>query len=169
LLLLADAAGTTTGQNYFAHVKPSVKSFQERFLETGRIASFVELADLERDNPDLSAIFEAERKRRALVDGAAVLADVDGEGDLDCLQRWAERADPYNHSDDSFGRINGVGLRTFQYLRMIAGVDTVKPDIQVARFITDLSETTENPHLDPSSDRTVLESCEWLAAETDSG
>ena len=50
---------------------------------------------------------------------------------------------------------------------MIAGVDTVKPDIQVARFITDLSETTGNPHLDPSSDRTVLESCEWLAAETD--
>jgi hypothetical protein len=48
LLLLADAAGTTTGQNYFSQVKPSVKSFQAQFLDTGQISSFGELATLDQ-------------------------------------------------------------------------------------------------------------------------
>lgn len=63
--------------------------------------------------------------------------------------------------------ITGVGLRTFQYLRMIAGVDTVEPDIQVHRFIESLADETGNPNLDPTRDKTVLESCEWLAEVTD--
>jgi hypothetical protein len=40
LLLLADAAGTTTGQNYFKQVKPSVEDFPAQFLE-----SFEEFVD----------------------------------------------------------------------------------------------------------------------------
>ena len=29
---------------------------------------------------------------------------------------------------DPIGRINGVGINTFQYLRMMAGIDTLMPD-----------------------------------------
>lgn len=50
---------------------------------------------------------------------------------------------------------------------MIAGIDTVKPDIQVQRIVETLADATGSPHLDPSRDRTVLESCEWLADTTD--
>jgi hypothetical protein len=135
LLLVADAAGTTTGQSYFDQVKPSVESFQSHSLESGRVETFADLASLNRDDSELQRIFEAERKRRVLVETAAVLTGVDGETDLDRLQRWARRADPYNYSEDPVGRIDGVGLRTFQYLRMIAGVDTVKPDVQVRKFV----------------------------------
>jgi hypothetical protein len=167
LLLLADAAGTTTGQSYFTHVKPSVEAFQTHFLETDRITSFAELASLNQQDTTLEQIFEAQRKRRVLVEGADVLANIDAETDLVRLQEWAHHADPTNHSMDPFGGINGVGLRTFQYLRMIAGIDTVKPDIQVKRFVETLAEETGDPHLDPSRDQTVLESCQWLAEETD--
>lgn len=166
LLLVADAAGTTTGQNYFAHVKPSVEAFQARFLEPGRITSFAELAALDQREPALKQIFEAQRKRRVLITGADVFATIDGEDDLGRLQYWARNADPTNHSEEPFGRISGVGVRTFQYLRMIAGIDTVKPDIQVQRFIEALAETTGNPRLDPSTDQAVLESCQWIADET---
>lgn len=166
LLLLADAAGTTTGQNYFTHVKPSVEAFQTDFLDSGRVTSFAELASLNPQDSTLQQIFEAKRKRRVLVEGAGVFTEIDAGTDLARLQQWAHRADPYNYSADPFGRINGVGLRTFQYLRMIAGVDTVKPDIQVQRFIEELADATGNPHLDPSRDQTVLESCEWLAEAT---
>lgn len=167
LLLLADAAGTTTGQNYFAHVKPSVESFNTQFLNSGRITSFAELATLDKQDPDLKQIFEAHRKRHVLIEGADVFADLDGTDDLDRLQQWARNADPNHYSEDPFGRIAGVGLRTFQYLRMIAGTDTVKPDIQVQRFIETLAEETGNPNLDPSTDKSVLESCQWIADDTD--
>lgn len=167
LLLLADAAGTTTGQNYFKHVKPSVEAFQTQFLESGRVTSLTELASLNQKDSTLQQIFEAKRKRRVLVRGAEVLASYDRETDLARLQQWASDADPYNHTTDPFGGLNGVGLRTFQYLRMIAGIDTVKPDIQVQRFVEALADDTGNPHLDPSRSQTVLKSCEWLAGVTD--
>lgn len=167
LLLLADAAGTTTGQNYFNDVKPSVEAFQTQFLESGRVTSFDELSSLNQQDSTLQQIFEAKRKRRVLIRGANVFADFDAETDLARLQKWAGGADPYHHALDSFGGINGVGLRTFQFLRMIAGIDTVKPDIQVQRFIEALGDATGNPHLDSSQDEAVLKSCEWLAKVTD--
>lgn len=166
LLLLADAAGTTTGQNYFSQVKPSVEAFQARFLDTGRISSFAELARLDQQDSMLSEIFEAQRKRRVLISGASVFASINGEHDLDRLQQWAQDANPTTYSEDPFGRITGVGLRTFQYLRMIAGIDTVKPDIQVRRFIEALAEETDSHQIDASTDRAVLETCQWIADET---
>lgn len=167
MLLLVDTAGTTTGQNYFDHVKPSVEAFGVHFLETGRTTSFAELASLGQQDSTLQQIFEAQRKRHVLTRGAEVLADIDAGTDLARLQHWAHQANPYSYTDDPVGRITGVGLRTFQYLRMISDVDTVKPDIQVRRFIESLADATGNPNLDPSQDRTVLETCEWLAEMTD--
>ena len=38
------------------------------------------------------------------------------------------------------GRIKGVGLVTFQYLRMMGGVDTVMPDKIVKRVINEILE-----------------------------
>lgn len=167
LLLLADAAGTTTGQNYFAHVKPSVEAFQAEYLDTGQITSFAELATLDRQEPELKQIFEHPRKRRVLIRGADVFADIAGEDDLFRLQQWARNADSNNHTEDPFGQITGVGLRTFQYLRMLAGIDTVKPDIQVQRFVEALADATDNHQLDSSTGLSVLESCRWIAGETD--
>jgi hypothetical protein len=166
LLLLADAAGTTTGQNYYTHVKPSAESFKQQFLDSGRITSFDELACLDTDDPELLEIFEATRKRRVLIQGAEVLSNVDGNDDLLRVMSWAENADPFDHENDPFGRIRGVGLRTFQFLRMNAGVDTVKPDIHVTDFLKKLKESTDRPELDFSSDKSVLKSCKWLSQRT---
>lgn len=166
VLLLADAAGTTTGQSYFAQVKPSVEAFQEEFLDTRRIQSFDALSNLDQADPDLQRIFEAARKRRVLIKGADVLASIDAPDDLARLQTWAENADPYQYRLDPIGQLRGVGLRTFQYLRMIAGTDTVKPDIQVQRFIKAIATAATRTDLDASSDTAVLKSCERIAAET---
>lgn len=82
LLLLADAVGTTTGQNYFTHVKPSVEAFQTQFLDFGRVTSFADLASLNQQDSTLRQIFEAKRKRRVLIVGADALAGIDAESDL---------------------------------------------------------------------------------------
>ncbi|AOW79812.1 hypothetical protein HTSR_0619 [Halodesulfurarchaeum formicicum] len=50
---------------------------------------------------------------------------------------------------------------------MLAGIDTVKPDIQVRRFIEELADATNNPNFDSSTDQSVLESCRWIAENTD--
>jgi hypothetical protein len=40
--------------------------------------------------------------------------------------------------EDPVGSIKGVGLVTFQYLRMMGGVDTVMPDKIVKRVVNDI-------------------------------
>ena len=57
------------------------------------------------------------------------------ESDFAALRFWAEKANYENWKDDLIGRIRGVGLITFQYLRMQAGVDTIMPDKIVKRVI----------------------------------
>lgn len=47
----------------------------------------------------------------------------------------ARNAKLENWREDPVGRIKGVGLITFQYLRMMGGVDTVMPDKIVKRVI----------------------------------
>jgi hypothetical protein len=48
------------------------------------------------------------------------------------LQNWAVRAQP---SDYTALRIRGFGLAGFQYLRMLFGANTTKPDIHIRRFV----------------------------------
>lgn len=52
--------------------------------------------------------------------------------DLDAMKRWAKetRAEDYK----KFG-VAGIGLATFQYLRMLLGVPTVKPDVHILRAV----------------------------------
>lgn len=57
------------------------------------------------------------------------------QSDFDALRFWAERANYVKWREDPIGKISGVGLITFQYLRMQAGVDTTMPDKIVKRVI----------------------------------
>ena len=48
------------------------------------------------------------------------------------LERWAKDARPGEHAAL---RISGFGLAGFQYLRMLFGANTTKPDIHICRFV----------------------------------
>jgi len=50
------------------------------------------------------------------------------DDDKSALRTWAKNASLEKWREDPIGRINGVGIVTFQYLRMMWGVDTVMPD-----------------------------------------
>ena len=56
--------------------------------------------------------------------------------DFAALKFWAERANHEKWRRDLIGAISGVGLITFQYLRMQAGVDTTMPDKIIKRAAT---------------------------------
>jgi hypothetical protein len=51
------------------------------------------------------------------------------------LRTWVLNAKLEDWREDPIGRIKGVGLVTFQYLRMMGGVDTVMPDKIVKRVV----------------------------------
>src|SRR5260370_4446901 len=52
--------------------------------------------------------------------------------DLEVLRRWAQNAVP--EESKTFG-VKGVGIATFQYLRILSGVDTVKPDVHLHQAV----------------------------------
>ncbi|MCU4741902.1 hypothetical protein OB955_20860 [Halobacteria archaeon AArc-m2/3/4] len=163
VLLLAEAAASTTGQHYFTGVKPTVERFRETFVDSGRVTTFSELAALQLEDDALVETVGAERKRHVLLEGARVFADRPAGDDLEALQSWASEADYYRYEEDPIGGISGVGPATFQYLRMLAGVDTAKPDPAVTSFVETIGDEIDSPYLDASDPRRAVASCEWLA------
>lgn len=163
LLLVAEAAAASTGQDFLDGIKPAVERFRDAFVATGRIESFSELAALEREDDDLVAAFGARRKREVCCEIAAVLADYSADDDLAALVEWAETADHYRHESDSIGSIAGVGLGTFQYLRQLAGVDTPRPDPTLAELLSTVDDDCESSPIDTATPRRTIASCEWLA------
>ncbi|MEM3437972.1 MAG: hypothetical protein QXP55_05545, partial [Nitrososphaerales archaeon] len=71
------------------------------------------------------------------------------DDDKKALRTWAKNANLEKWREDPIGRIKGVGLITFQYLRMMGGIDTVMPDKIVKRVI---NEILVKAGLDPVND-----------------
>lgn len=164
-LLLADAAAASTGGDS-ASARPAVEAFRTTFLESDRVATFADLAAVGIDDPDLAAAFGAERNRRVLVEGARTMAERPEDDDLAALRGWAATTDPYRYDEDRIGAISGVGPATFQYLRMLAGVDAVRPDEPTRALVTALAEETGAP-IGTRTALHTLAACEWLAIVTD--
>lgn len=57
------------------------------------------------------------------------------QDDYRVMNKWAREADLKDHKLDTLGKIHGIGIATFQHLRMNFGVDTVKPDRQVTEAL----------------------------------
>ncbi len=167
VLMVIDAAGTSSGLNYYDIVVPKVKGFKDNFIESGRVGDLEDLSNLRIDDPSFKQIFPYDRKRKVSIEIAKRLVDLkESTSDLDVLKKWAKNADPYHHEKDKIGEINGVGLLTFQYLRMNAGIDTVKPDRQVRKFLNLLKDKLETDKINTSSKIEALKSCEWICNNT---
>ncbi len=59
------------------------------------------------------------------------------KNDFDLMNQWGapENIDLLNYRQDPIGSLNNIGLATFQHLRMVFGVDTVKPDQRVKEVL----------------------------------
>ncbi|MEM2930797.1 MAG: hypothetical protein QW797_08080 [Thermoproteota archaeon] len=135
VLMVVDAAFTSIGLNYFTAVVPKVEEFNRRFVETGRIRI---LKQLSRAN--LSELRKVWRNRRSwdIARRIASYLYTLNTDDKTALRTWAGNAILERWWDDPVGRIKGVGLVTFQYLRMMGGVDTVMPDKIVKRVVNSI-------------------------------
>jgi len=135
VLMVVDAAFTSIGLNYFTAVVPKVEEFNKRFVEGGKIKSLKDLASA--DLNELREVWKNKRSWMIAREIASYLSTLSGD-DGQALRTWAKNAELEKWREDPIGRIKGVGLITFQYLRMMGGIDTVMPDKIVKRVINEI-------------------------------
>lgn len=164
LLVIVDAALDSIGLKYFQIVVPRVKQFYENYVKTGQIISIRDLSRLSPQDPRLTKIMNNERCWKAAITICKELDKIRKENglksDFEALRFWAEKASYENWKEDPIGKVSGVGLITFQYLRMQAGVDTTMPDKIVKRAVL------ENFGLKAENDIDFIKKMEAFSKET---
>jgi len=139
VLMVVDAAFTSIGLNYFTAVVPKVEEFNEKFVESGKIRNLKELS--EADLTEMRRFWKNARSWIIAKNIASYLSSLSTIfDDRAALRNWAKNASLEEWKEDPVGGIKGVGIVTFQYLRMMGGVDTVMPDKIVKRVINEIFE-----------------------------
>lgn len=137
VLMVVDASFTSSGLNYFTAVVPKVVEFENKFVKNSKINSLKDLAkyDIEK----LKSIWRFERSWNVAINVARYLSSLN-EDDKISIRNWARNSKLDNWKNDPIGKIKGVGLVTYQYLRMMGGVDTCMPDKIVKRVLNEIFE-----------------------------
>lgn len=127
-------------RNYRQFVQPRLRMFQAEHPEVASLLSLQELIDnmkpasfaldvLHYDHADRVRILSQVVKRLLQVSG--VKSDTTSD-EREALRRWARSANAGYHNSWA---IHGFGIATSQYLRMLLGASTVKPDVHLIRFL----------------------------------
>lgn len=136
VLMVVDAAFTSIGLNYFTGVVPKVIEFEKKFVENGSVKELKDLKNLSLNKA--RHIWKNKRSWKVAKSAAAYfqsLIETEDLTDREALRIWAQRAQLEYWKKDPIGKINGVGVNTFQYLRMMGGVDTAMPDKIVRKVV----------------------------------
>ncbi|MCS7127126.1 MAG: hypothetical protein NZ953_01850 [Thaumarchaeota archaeon] len=135
VLMVVDAAFTSIGLSYFRSVVPAVARIKRELVDRGVLTSLEELAEVDVDS--VRAFWRNGRSWEVARGVAAKLVELEGD-DVSRLRRWASSATLEGWREDPVGSLRGVGLVTYQYLRMMGGIDTSMPDRIVKRVINGL-------------------------------
>lgn len=142
--MIVDAAFTSIGLNYFTAVVPCVVRFEKELIANGKIQTLRDLGLLQPDQ--VESIWRNLRSWQVAKGAASYLhslAVADYLDDRGALRRWAASSRLESWKEDAIGRINGVGITTFQYLRMMGGMDTAMPDKIVRRVVGQILEEAQ--------------------------
>ncbi|GAQ95112.1 hypothetical protein TAGGR_11315 [Thermodesulfovibrio aggregans] len=159
--MVLDAAFTSVGVNYFQVVVPKIKDFESDFVKTGKVTSLFSFANF--DFSKALYIWKNSRSWNVAKQIAANLSKI-SNNDRESLRLWARESSIENWKSDSIGKIKGVGLITYQYLRMMGGVDTVMPDKIVKRVINEILVKTGKPPV--SDNMEFIKTVEEIAKQT---
>jgi len=135
-LMLVDAAFMSIGLNYFTAVVPAVDVY-ERAMERGKVPSSLDqMADLSLG--DVTHLWKNRRSwemARGVAQALTSTRALSSTDDRQVLRDWAASTPLADWRSTPVGAVNGVGINTYQYLRMMGGVDTSMPDKIVRRVV----------------------------------
>jgi hypothetical protein len=167
VLMIVDASFTSIGLNYFIAVVPKVDKFRKTFVEAGKIKNLEDLATINPQDQELKRIWKNKRSWQVAKSVATYLAKLKAALNFDDRQAliyWAKNSELEEWDENPIGKLNGIGINTFQYLRMMGGVDTVMPDKIVKRVIEEILIQAGIEM--PSSDIKFVKLVDYIARET---
>ena len=127
-------------RNYDRFVVPRLDGFESRFPETRSVRALRDQIDsypqpeefvrqaLDYRDADRARILDEVVDR--VLEFAAASA---GTSELERLEHWASQAHPDGYK---VRRIRGFALAGYQYLRMLFGANTTKPDVHICRYVS---------------------------------
>jgi hypothetical protein len=128
-------------RDYYGQVLPRVNAFVAAKPE---ISSLRDLRTLIDSYPSPYDFLEAELRLRFAARATILSQIIDflleelenypGGNDQERLERWAADARPGDYIATG---VRGFALSGFQYLRMLFGAQTTKPDIHIIRFVSE--------------------------------
>ncbi len=136
VLICLDAV-LSINRQYERFVKPRIIDFRENYSSVRTLNDLIELINI-NGREGFCLIWHYKHIERVdllcrlslkFIDYKIKIGETD---DLSAMKQWARETSVEDFR--SFG-VSGIGLATFQYLRMMLGVPTVKPDIHITRAI----------------------------------
>ena len=165
VLMIVDAAFTSVGLNYFQTVVPKVEKFRKELVEQEEIRTLTDLPAI--NDVRLESIWKNKRSWQMAKSVASHLTKIKKQEELDDRQAliyWAKHARLDDWEKDPIGEIKGVGINTFQYLRMMGGIDTLMPDKIVKRVIGEIMVKADVKM--PSTDIDFIRLVEQIAKDS---
>ena len=136
VLMVVDAAFTSIGLNYFTAVVPKVMKFKEEFISRGKVRSLESLSIFpEEEAEDTWRNKRSWQVAKSIASHLHELGERENLDDRRAFRLWAANSCLEGWRQDPIGKIKGVGITTFQYLRMMGGIDTAMPDKIVRRVV----------------------------------
>ena len=163
VLMVVDAAFTSIGLNYFTAVVPSVVRFAEELAAKGKIRTLADLSTIQL--AQVQCIWKNRRSWQTAKRVAACLNELavaEGLDDRGALRYWAASSCPERWPEDPIGKISGVGITTFQYLRMMGGMDTAMPDKIVRRVVRQILDESA-VYMPVQKDLELIDTIEYIA------
>jgi len=162
VLMVIDGAFMSIGLNYFTSVVPAVARYEQQ-MHAGAVPNTLhELSRVVYD--DVAPIWKNRRSWQMARDTAAALLQY-GADDTAALRTWADSAPLATWRQDPVGAVSGVGINTYQYFRMMGGIDTSMPDKIVRRVIAAIVTEAE-AGLPTAGDLELIDTIGRLAALT---
>lgn len=140
VLILADTV-LSINRRYDLFVVPRIRLLEQRGLRSlDQLERLIREAGVEA----FSSIWNYRHPQRVetlhlLTRKFITLREIHQLDDLATMRQWASETKP---GDWSSFEVRGIGFTTYQYLRMLCGADTVKPDRHIQRAVTEALSTT---------------------------
>ena len=140
VVLVCIDAVLSINRKYYKFVVPRIAYFQENY---SNITTLKELLNLikEKGIEGFSECWDYKHDARveilySLVNRLIEIRDkYNANSEIECLRLWAKETLP---NDYKAFNVKGIGLATYQYIRMMLGASTVKPDVHIKRTISNI-------------------------------
>lgn len=140
VLICLDAV-LSINRKYYSFVVPRIKNFQENYSDINTLSKLQKLIK-NSSVEEFSKIWNYNHPQRIeilstlvqnLINFANIKSSDSPEIELKKLYAWANSVDVQNFKDFN---VPGIGIATYQYIRMLLRAKTVKPDVHIKKYIT---------------------------------